>query len=242
MTPVMDESLETAVSAVPRSRKFSARVALVDLKESTGKVLRDCFKQFGIETLVVTDNAVERLPREKFEACVLKLSPGAELVMDSVRRSASNGKMVIYGLGGSAQEAMQYSKYGINAVFHEPVQRPAVLKVVRATQMLVAHEFRRYLRIPVITEISVATADNKRRFNAISQEVSSGGMSIRSDEEVPLDQALEISFALLTLPRIWVRGTVCWAKPSSKNFGIRFDLQDERRLRIKEWIEGYLAD
>ena len=121
MTPVMDESLETAVSAVPRSRKFSARVALVDLKESTGKVLRDCFKQFGIETLVVTDNAVERLPREKFEACVLKLSPGAELVMDSVRRSASNGKMVIYGLGGSAQEAMQYSKYGINAVFHEPL-------------------------------------------------------------------------------------------------------------------------
>ena len=162
--------------------------------------------------------------------------------MDSVRRSASNGKMVIYGLGGSAQESMQYSKYGINAVFHEPVQRPAVLKVVRATQMLVAHEFRRYLRIPVITEISVATADNKRRFNAISQEVSSGGMSIRSDEEVPLDQALEISFALLTLPRIWVRGTVCWAKPSSKNFGIRFDLQDERRLRIKEWVEGYLAD
>ena len=170
--------------------------------------------------MVVTDNAVERLPREKFEACVLKLSPGAELVMDSVRRSASNGKMVIYGLGGSAQEAMQYSKYGINAVFHEPVQRPAVLKVVRATQMLVAHEFRRYLRIPVITEISVVTADN-RRFTAISQEVSSGGMSIKSDEEMPLDQALEISFALLTLPRIWVRGTVCWAKPASKTFGIR---------------------
>jgi len=45
----MDESLETAVSAIPRSRKFSARVALVDLKESTGKVLRDCFKQFGIK-------------------------------------------------------------------------------------------------------------------------------------------------------------------------------------------------
>jgi len=241
MIPAMDESLETAVSAIPRSRKLSARVALVDIKESTGKVLRDCFKQFGIETKIVTDNAVERLPREKFEACVLKLSPGAELVMDSVRRSASNGKMVIYGLGGSAQEAMQYSKYGINAVFHEPVQRPAVLKVVRATQMLVAHEFRRYLRIPVITEISVVTADS-RRFTAISQEISSGGMSIKSDEEVPLDQMIEISFALLTLPRIWVRGTVCWSKPSHKTFGIRFDLQDERRLRIKEWIEGYLAD
>jgi PilZ domain-containing protein len=241
MTPVMDEFLETAASVIPRGRKLSARVALVGLKESTGKVLHDCFKQFGIETMVVTDNAAERLPKEKFDACVLKLSPGAEVVMESVRRSASNSKMVIYGLGGSAQEAMQYSKYGINAVFHEPVQRPAVLKLVRATQMLVAHEFRRYLRIPVITEISVVTADS-RRLTAISQEISSGGMSIKSDEEVPLDQMIEISFALLTLPRIWVRGTVCWSKTSHKTFGIRFDLQDERRLRIKEWIEGYLAD
>ena len=56
-------------------------------------------------------------------------------------------------LGGSAQEAMRYSKYGINAMFQEPVERSAALKLVRATNTLVLHEFRRYVRIPVITEV-----------------------------------------------------------------------------------------
>ena len=234
----MDESLETAVSVIPRSRKLSARVALVDLKESTGKVLRECFKQFGIETAVVTDNAAERLPREKFEACVLQLGSEAEAVMESVRSSPSNSRMVVYGLGGSAQEAMRFSKYGVNAVFQEPLERPAALKMVRATQMLVLHEFRRYVRIPIITEISIVSADG-RRFTATSQEISTGGMSVKSPEEVSSGTALEVSFALLTLPRIWVRAQVSWRKPD-KTFGVHFDVKDERRLRIKEWIVAYL--
>jgi len=51
---------------------------------------------------------------------------------------------------------------------------------------------------------------------------------------------VEVSFALLTLPRIWIRGHVSWSKPASKTIGIRFDQRDERRLRVKEWVESYL--
>jgi hypothetical protein len=239
MTTVMDKALGTAVSTIPASKKVSARVALIDVKESSRRILSDCFRQFGIETTVMTGDATGRLQKEKFEACVVKLDPSAEAVMGAARTSTSNSRMVIYGLGGSVQEALRYSKYGINAVFNEPLERPAALKLVRATQMLVLHEFRRYVRIPVITEISVVTGDS-RRFNATSQEISSGGMSMRSEDEVSPGQSLEISFALLTLPRIWVRGTVSWQKPNRKTFGIRFDPQDERRLRIKEWIDAYL--
>jgi hypothetical protein len=137
------------------------------------------------------------------------------------------------------QDALGYSKYGVNAIFHEPLERPAALKLVRATQTLVFHEFRRYVRIPVITELSIDTGEN-HRFSATSQEISSGGMSFRSPEDIPSGKSVEISFALLTLPRIWVRGNVTWRKPASRSIGIRFDAQDERRLRIKEWIEAYL--
>jgi Tfp pilus assembly protein PilZ len=158
--------------------------------------------------------------------------------MEAVRTSPSNNRMVVYGLGGSANEAMKFSRYGVNAVFQEPLERPAALKLVRATQMLVLHEFRRYVRIPIITEISMVSADS-RRFTATSQELSTGGMSVKSGEEVSLGMALEVSFALLTLPRIWVRAQVSWIKPD-KTFGVRFDVKDERRMRIKEWIEAYL--
>ncbi len=111
---------------------------------------------------------------------------------------------------------------------------------MRATQTLVLHEFRRYVRIPVMTEIALTTAEN-HRFTATSHELSAGGMSMRSDEEISPGTAVEISFALLTLPRIWVRGAVSWRKPN-KSFGLRFDQQDERRVRIKEWIEAYLEN
>lgn len=228
-----------AVLAPPRpSRKSSARVALVDIKEPAGSLLADCFRQFGIEAVQMSGKVPERIQREKFEACVLPLVAEAAAVMDSVRRSPSNSHMVIYGLGGSAQEAMRFSKYGINAVFQEPLERSTALKLVRATQMLVLHEFRRYVRIPIITEISIVSEDS-RRFTATSQEISTGGMSVKSTEDAPPGTDLEISFALLTLPRIWVRGQVTWRKPN-KTFGIRFDAKDERRLRIKEWIEAYL--
>ena len=149
--------------------------------------------------------------------------------------------MVIYGLGGNAQEALRFSKYGINAIFHEPLERPAALKLVRATQVLVLHEFRRYIRIPVITEVSVTTTEGAT-FAATSQEISSGGMSLRGAEAVSSGEAVEISFALLTLPRIWVRSTVTWRKPASRTFGIRFDSKDDRRFRIKEWIDAYLEN
>ncbi len=235
----MDKALGTAVSTIPPSKKAAARVALIDIKESARRILSDCFRQFSIETMVMTGDVQDRLQKEKFEACVVKLSPAAEALMGAARTSTSNSRIVIYGLGGSAQEAMRYSKYGINAVFNEPLERPAALKLVRATQMLVLHEFRRYVRIPVITEISVVTGDS-RRFTATSQEISSGGMSMRSAEDMLPGQSVEISFALLTLPRIWVRGVVSWLKPHNKSFGIRFDMHDERRLRIKEWIDAYL--
>jgi hypothetical protein len=186
----------------------------------------------------MTSEKAARLATEKFEACVIRVGSHAAPVLESARKSRSNSRMVIYGLGGTLKDAMKLSPYGINAVFNEPLERPAALKLVRATQMLVLHEFRRYVRIPVITEVSLLAG--QKRFSASSLELSSGGMSLKSDEDASPGQPVEVSFALLTLPRIWVRATVSWYKPASKTFGIRFDQHDERRLRIKEWVDSYL--
>jgi hypothetical protein len=65
-------------------------------------------------------------------------------------------------------------------------------------------------------------------------------MSLRSATEITVGQSGEVSFALLTLPRIWVRCAVTWRNGVGKTFGIRFDAQDDRRFRIKEWIDAYL--
>src|SRR5215469_6276375 len=234
----MQTAFGTALAPIPQTKKAAARIAFVDLKDSTKAILADCFKQFGIEAVQMPANSAQRLQKEKFEACVIRLGPGAEAVMEAIRTSPSNSRMVIYGLGGSAQEAMRYSKYGINAIFHEPVERSTALKLVRATQMLVLHEFRRYVRIPVMTQVDVQT-NEARKISVTSVEISSGGMSMMSTEDIGVHQAVQVSFALLTLPRIWVRGQVTWKKPKH-SFGIRFDATDDRRRKVKEWIDAYL--
>ena len=222
------------------SRKISARAALVGLHETSRSLLSECFRQFGIGTVSLTADKVERLANEKFEACVVRIGSQAAEVLESARHSRSNSRMVIYGLGGTLKEVLKLSQYGINAIFHEPLERPAALKLVRATQMLVLHEFRRYVRIPVITQVSLAAGG--RRLDVSSHDVSSGGMSLKGLIELSPGAPVEVTFSLLTLPRVWVRGTVSWIRPSSKMFGVRFDPQDDRRLKIKEWVDSYIEN
>jgi PilZ domain-containing protein len=227
-----------AAPAVLPTRRTVARAALFDLPPAALNLLPECFRQFGIETVAIAGEDAERLRREKFEACVLPLGPSAGTIIQLARSSASNSRVVIYGLGGSAQEALRYSKYCLNAVFQEPLERAAALKLVRSTRMLVLHEFRRYVRIPVMTDVSLVAQDGGR-FAVTSLEISSGGMSLKGTSHLEPGQPVEVSFALLTLPRIWLKGNITWKKPN-KNFGIRFDTSDARRQRLKEWIDGYL--
>jgi len=235
----MHNALGMPVLPLPVSKKTAARAGLVDLKEPARKLLNECFRQFGIEPVALSGNAAERFKKEKFEACVVRLGPAAHGLMEGVRTSASNSRMVIYGVGGSAQDALQYSKYGINALLKEPLERQATLNLVRATQTLVLHEFRRYVRIPLITEVSVTIEEN-RQLMASSVEISSGGMSLHSTENIPVGKSVEVSFALLTLPRIWSRGTITWHNVAKQTFGVRFDPQDPRRQKLKQWVEAYL--
>jgi len=226
------------MAQLPNHRKASARVALFDLPETSTNLITECFRQYGIETVSFGREQADRLQNEKFEACVLPLEDSAGNIIEMARASASNSRIVIYGLGGTAQDALRYSKLCINAVFHEPLERSAALKLVRSTRMLVLHEFRRYLRVPVMTEVAVSLADGGR-VTATSQEISTGGMSLRCNHAPEVGSLVEVSFSLLTLPRVWIRGIVAWRK-TNKSFGIRFDSTDERRQRLKEWITAYL--
>jgi hypothetical protein len=234
----MDKAFDTTLTSFSISRKAAARAALVGLSEPSNALLAECFKQFGIEAITINSGAAERLRKEKFEACVMAIADGSDTLMEAARSSTSNSRCIIYGIGGTAQEAMRYSKFGINAIFNHPLERPAALKLVRATRMLVQHEFRRYVRIPVMTEVTLI--GDGRRIVAGSIELSSGGMSLKSSEDFSIGTNVEISFALMTLPRVNIRGSISWRKP--KMLGVRFDPNDDRRLKVKSWIDSYLEN
>lgn len=219
-------------------RKVNAQVALYNLPQSTATMLAECFRQFGIETVPISDADQDRLHRQKFDACVLPMGESVGHIIERARSSASNSRLVIYGVGGTSQDALRYSKHCINAFFHEPLERSATLKLMRSTRPLVLHEFRRYARIPVMTEVSVILGDNSKVM-VTSQEISTGGMSVKGTATLDVGQLVEVSFSLLTLPRIHLRAHVSWKKPN-KTAGLRFDATDERRQRLKDWVVAYL--
>ena len=223
------------------SRRLAARVSLMDVAEPARTILAECFRKFGIETLTIEDRFKERMLSEKVDGCVVRLGEGPEALalMETARGSAANSRIVLYGIGGTAQDSIKYSRFGVNAVFTEPLERQAALKLVKATHSLVLHEFRRYVRVPVATEVAVSTKDGKR-FTAMSQDISSGGISLRGELINPGTE-IEISLSLLTLPRIWLRGTVTWQNKEEVEIGAKFDVHDERRVKIKEWIDAYLG-
>src|ERR1700689_4120874 len=106
----MSTMTATVPTALSVPRKIAARVALFDLPDTSAQLVTECFRQFGIETTLITRAQSDRLRREKFEACVLSLKEDSGSIIEMARASASNSRMIIYGLGGTAQDAMRYSK------------------------------------------------------------------------------------------------------------------------------------
>ncbi|HEY6250962.1 MAG TPA: PilZ domain-containing protein [Candidatus Angelobacter sp.] len=220
--------------------KVVAKLASVAVEESSNAFLQDCFRQFGITVVPVGDNFGEILGSRKFEACVLRLyDPHAEKILHAARNSPSNRRMVIYGIARNTMEALRFSSFGINAVFDEPLERQGVLKVVRATHLLVIHELRRYVRIPVVTE-TIVDVGGTRNLAAASQEVSAGGMSLRCSSPITSQDMVRLAFTLPGSKPIKVRAQVCWSRPSEGFYGLRFDNTDEARLAVKTWIDLYL--
>src|SRR5262249_13815168 len=144
-------------------KKLAARAAMVGVDAGAGKLLEEWFREFQIEVVAVDGGSVGRLSTERFEALVIRLQPETQSLMEQARNSRSNKRVVIYGIAKDTQDAMRYSRFGINALFEaqwlqDPPNRQAVLKVLRATHLLVAQEMRRYVRLPLVTEVSAQAA------------------------------------------------------------------------------------
>lgn len=227
----------TTVAAI--SGKITARIASIHIDPACNTFLNDCFRQFGITVVPAEGDPILLLNRQKFEACVLRLyDPEADRILKAARNSPSNRRLVVYGIARNTQEALRYSSYGINAVLDEPLDRQSVLKVVRATHLLVIHELRRYVRIPVASQAEFDV--NGRAIVGTTVEVSSGGISIRCLAPLPKSDPIRLTLTLPGMDKLNVRAFVCWYRESDKVYGMRFDPTDERRLRVRGWIDQYL--
>jgi len=219
--------------------KALAFVALIGLDDSFNGMLRDSFKQFGIETAAFSqEDAPARFKKEKYEACVLRLDGGVEGLLAKIRGSANTQRMVVYGICATAQEALRFSQFGINATFNDPVDRQNLLRVIRATHLLVLHELRRYVRIPMVTQVKIK-ADHEI-YNATMIEVSGGGLSMQVKAPLKNGERVEVSFHLPNSKELSLHAIVAWMRPDFGTGGVRYEPMDPNRVEVKNWIDDYL--
>jgi Tfp pilus assembly protein PilZ len=223
---------------IHREKRAICKAALLNLDAASAGILRDSFKQFRINAVDVNTEDGRPFLEEKFDACVLRLEPGCEVLLEAARNSPRNRHMVIYGISMPGQQLRQVAKYGINVMITYPLDRPAALKVVRSTHLLVLHEFRRYVRVPVITDVGVQAERSK--YTATSVELSGGGMSMQSTAKLSIGQQVEVTFTLPRTNPISIAGVISWIDPNEGTVGVRFDANDSRRAAAKAWIEDYL--
>jgi hypothetical protein len=227
--------META--AAPAKPKIAVKAALVGVPAESANILRDCFRQFGIEAVSVDPGETQRLNQEKFAACVVSLDQESDTTLEVIRNSRSNSRVVVYGITSDPANTRRWARYGLNALFSAPVDRQSALRVVRSTYLLVLHEFRRYVRLPIISDVTIETSQGVKK--AASVEVSAGGMSLHV-QGLKINDSVTITFDLPERPAITLLGKVCWVRPQERTTGVRFDSADPRRSRVKEWIEEYL--
>jgi PilZ domain len=221
------------------SEKVNARVASLHLDAVSNGILQECFRQFGVNIVSIEGDPLTLLSRQKFEACILRLyDPDAERVLSAARNSSSNRRIILYGIARNTREALQYSSYGINAVLDEPLEKQSVLRVARATHLLVVHELRRYVRIPVVVEAAIQS-EAKNLF-AMTLEVSAGGMSLRCESPISSAGPVRVELALPGRQRLAIQASVCWSRAAEKLYGLRFDPADPARAQVRDWIDQYL--
>lgn len=226
------------LSAVSVLKKSAARCAMFNLDEMTAAVMRDCFKQFGIEASKLAAEESARLQREKVDACVVALDDKAGEILERVRSSASNRRVVIFGVCDSVGQAIKFSKYGINVLLERPLDRQTALRSVRSTHLLIVNEFRRYVRIPIVVKFEALCGVNAVVGTTI--EVSGGGTSVRYRGKLDVGHDVQMAFDLPGQPGLKLRGTVAWIRGNESSAGIRFETGQSAQDAVKKWIDQYL--
>jgi PilZ domain-containing protein len=238
MKTAFQQRTATSLSGLPHTlAKRTPVLGLVQLDEFSGELVRKAFAQCGIQAVQVGEDFAARVSREKFEGLVLTLDQPAIAILEAIRSSPSNRRTILYGIARENLDIRPFSQYGINAFLDLPLDRAAVVGIARATCALLLQELRRYVRIPLVVEVTIESGGKTMRGS--SREISGGGMSIHLPGGVAHKEKLRLLFALPGGPMLTIAASVCWKNESL--LGFQFEDSDSARQAVKSWIDSFLA-
>jgi len=164
-----------------------------DLAELVGAILTSA----GMEAEVITKSqeAVERLPKEKFDVVFLDVrmpAPDGIEVARRTRAAGFNQKTPIVMITGESDLRLQRQAFdaGANFFLFKPVDRMRLLRVVRSTRGTVEREQRRFQRVGVSRKVSIATSG--KSIDGTTVDLSLGGVLVQAAETLSKDSTVAV--------------------------------------------------
>ena len=160
--------------------------------EFIGEVLRAC----EIETYNTSDSklAEARLRRERFDVVFVdaKMPPpdGLELAR-KIRASGPNKRATIVMITGEQGHDFMKRVFeaGVNFVVFKPVDRQALMRLLRVTQGSVERERRRYARVNAVCQVEMEF--NGQSSHGTTIDISLTGMRVKMSRSFPVDSVVK---------------------------------------------------
>jgi CheY-like chemotaxis protein len=208
------------------------------------RVLRPTLEKLSIEVEVCQEarKANEILLAEKFDAVIVDcddLQGGLE-VLQGLRATPSNRNSVTFALlNGKKTTTQEAFGMGVNFVLQKPISTLNASRCFHAALNFMVRERRRYYRQPVKMHVRVILSD--KAVNAISTNVSEGGIALILHQALPKGAAPRLQF---TLPGSKVamdlEAEVTWADIKG-HAGLRFlNLPQSSQQLLEKWLDGQM--
>jgi CheY-like chemotaxis protein len=178
-----------------------ANVLVVDDDPVTCELISEVLSAAEIQTSAHTNSteASLRLRHTKFDAAFLDVRmprpDGIELASE-IRSSGLNQKTVIVMITGESEQRFLKRAFeaGANFVLFKPVDRQALLRLLRVVKAPIEQERQRFARVDVKCKVTIQ--DGEKRAEGMTVDLSSNGMLVEASQVFPVDARLQITLQL----------------------------------------------
>jgi CheY-like chemotaxis protein len=209
-------------------------------------VLRPTLEKLAVSVEVCSGSQTggEMLRQRKFDAVIVDcddMQGGVEL-LTNLRMTQSNATSVAFAVLNGATTTQQAFQIGANFVLQKPLTPLNATRCFNAALNFMVRERRRYFRHPVEIPVRISLPEKPMQ-NAVTTNVSEGGMAIRGAGKLPKELVASLRFTLpgSSVP-LELRGSTAWADGSG-NAGIRFiEVSASTQLQLEQWLADRLQD
>ncbi|HLW52563.1 MAG TPA: PilZ domain-containing protein [Candidatus Angelobacter sp.] len=185
-----------------------------------------------------TTAALAYISRRKLDGIFLDMRvEGALKLVASIRRGSSNRYSTIFACAPGDEDAARLLNLGVNFIVQKNLDAEKVALVLEGAVQMMLLERQRYLRYSLTIPVTLKSTGGEQ--NAVTANISRGGMAVRGKQSLEPGRAINFVLDLPGGQAIQGQGEVAWAKTDG-NMGIRFYLlRNDIKQTLWNWIDEY---